>query len=230
MIFCCISVFPKMSSAYEIDFSGFKWQISERKNVPGVGVYSKKTIFVDELGRLHLQLKKNDTDAQQLFSELKTTVPLSYGAYRIVLSKGWSALHPNLVFGFFNFPQSNLSMAGLNEIDIELSHWGVPNGKNIQFGLYTADISKRNLPVQRKFSLTTICAKLILSFTWLPNQIKYAAECGAQNIAWDIVDEDNRLIPDFPMPLFINLWVFRAKSEEIIEHEFIVDEFEYSPL
>jgi hypothetical protein len=64
-------------------------------------------------------------------AEVYLTRPLGLGTYRFVVEDS-AHLPPSAAVGLFTFDDQGLEVAR-NELDVELSRWGNPHGKNAQY-------------------------------------------------------------------------------------------------
>jgi hypothetical protein len=114
-----------------LHFSGYDWAVrtagSDRGGEPNA--YDPDNVWMDEKGYLHLRMQERS--GQWSCAEVRLTHSLGYGTYRFVVQDS-SHLTPSAVLGIFIFDDQSAD-AIRNELDIEMSRWGNPQGKNAQY-------------------------------------------------------------------------------------------------
>jgi len=114
-----------------IHFSGYDWTargtVSDHGGEPNQ--YSPANVWVDQKGYLHLHMGQRD--GRWSCAEVSLNRSLGYGTYRFVVQDS-AHLEPSAVLGMFTW--DDVKSADLhNELDIELSRWGDPKGKNAEY-------------------------------------------------------------------------------------------------
>lgn len=114
-----------------IHFSGYDWTVRAAGSDRGGEAlsYDPDNVSVDSKGFLHLRMQARD--GRWSCAELYLTRALGQGTYRFVVQNS-AHLPPSAVVGLFIFDEQSLVDAR-SELDIELSRWGNPNGKNAQY-------------------------------------------------------------------------------------------------
>ncbi len=114
-----------------VHFSGYDWTaratVSDHGGVPNE--YNPANVWIDDKGYLHLRMAQRD--GQWTCAEVSLNRSLGYGTYRFVVQDS-AHLRPSAVLGMFTWDDVR-SSDFRNELDIELSRWGDPNGKNAQY-------------------------------------------------------------------------------------------------
>jgi hypothetical protein len=111
------------SEAKTIRFSGYDWTIKSGINkAPGPNNWDENNVLVDERGDLHLRLTQRD--GQWYCSQVSLNDRLGFGRYQFWVIGRVDDFDPNVVFGLFNYPTSDLGPDGTHEIDIEFAKWG----------------------------------------------------------------------------------------------------------
>ena len=122
---------PAPSASKTIHFSGYDWMVrasgSDRGGEPLS--YDPDNVSVDSKGYLHLRM--GPRNGRWYCAELYLTRALGLGTYRFVVEES-THLPPTAVVGLFTFDEQSVEDTR-NELDIELSQWGNPNGKNAQY-------------------------------------------------------------------------------------------------
>jgi hypothetical protein len=131
-----------------IQFSGYEWKVRTTSSDRGgtVNSFHSENVRVDENGFLHLRIRKKD-DAWSC-AEVSLTRSLGYGTYNFVVGDT-AQLEPSAVLSMFTWDDLE---AGQNhrEIDIEITRWGEPENKNMQYVIQPyyvpANVARFNLP------------------------------------------------------------------------------------
>ena len=228
-ISCCTSAFAKI-----IYFAGYDWTVKSGINIgPGPNRWDEDNVWIDQFGYLHLILTRRDS--QWYCAELSMVHRLGFGRYQFWVSGRIDQLDPNVVFGLFNYPPPDVGPDGTHEIDIEFARWGKP-GEPI--GNYTVWPAKKGLnsahhlfPVELSGDDTTH------RFNWDHNSVTFQSLVGhsdddtGQFAIWQYQPRDAvRLIGNDPMPVEINLWLFKGQPPQNgQEVELIVHSFKFTP-
>jgi hypothetical protein len=91
--------------------------------------YDIANAWTDEKGNLHLRMEYRN--GRWSCAEVSLTRSLGYGTYKFEVEDS-AHLRPSAVLGMFTWDDAQ-STNFRNELDIELSRWGDPNGKNAQY-------------------------------------------------------------------------------------------------
>jgi hypothetical protein len=114
-----------------IHFSGYDWTargtVSDHGGEPNE--YDPANAWTDEKGHLHLRMAYRD--GHWTCAEITLNRSLGYGTYKFVV-QDTAHLRPSAVVGMFTWDDVR-STNFRNELDIELSRWGDPKGKNAQY-------------------------------------------------------------------------------------------------
>ncbi len=120
---------PIMSKV--IHFSGYDWNVrtagSDRGGEPNS--YDPANAWVDPKGYLHLRMAVRD--GRWTCAEVNLTRSLGFGTYRFVV-QDFAHLGPSAVLGMFTWDEAGADDVR-NELDVELSRWGIPGAKNAQY-------------------------------------------------------------------------------------------------
>ncbi|HEY0759992.1 MAG TPA: glycoside hydrolase family 16 protein [Acidisarcina sp.] len=114
-----------------IHFSGYDWAVRTADSDHGgePNAYDPANAWTDEKGFLHLRMAQRN--GRWSCAEVSLSRSLGYGTYRFVVQDS-AHLNPSAVLGIFTWDDSR-SQGFRNELDIELSRWGDPTGKNAQY-------------------------------------------------------------------------------------------------
>ena len=216
----------------EIQWSGMTWFVKEAGHVQGPGPNyfsaSDDQVWVDEEGRLHLTIKKIGN--RWYCSEVIAEKPLGYGLYRLQLASPVDDLDPAAVLGFFTWnPRSVLHN---NEIDIELSRWGDPDGPNGQYVIqpyyYRGHLHRFNFEQTGDFSTH--------EFVWMPLSVLFRSYHGHELPARDQMEINKWRYSSFRVPrpknthVRINFWLNNSSGlRNKTQLEVVISNFSFIP-
>jgi hypothetical protein len=114
-----------------IHFSGYDWIARSTVSDHGgeYNAYNPANAWTDDKGHLHLRMAERD--GRWTCAEVSLNRSLGYGTYEFVVEDS-AHLRPSAVLGMFTWDDMR-STNFRNELDIELSRWGDPKGKNAQY-------------------------------------------------------------------------------------------------
>ena len=216
-----------------IQFSGYEWTVRDHGgdlSGPGPNLWDGSNARVDESGDLHLKLTRAEDGWHS--AEVTMNQRLGFGKYQFQVIGAIDQLDPNVVLGLFNYPTEEVGPDGTNEIDIEFAHWGDPAAPIGNFTVWPTQAGimqiSNSFPVDINGSYTTH------RFLWESQQIFFQSLHGHVDdnenefANWLFQpDEPSTYISQQPMPVHINLWLFRGmpptdgNEAEIIIHSFI---------
>jgi hypothetical protein len=215
-----------------ISFSGYQWGVRDGEGGPGPNKWRQDNIWVDNQG-LHLKIRNNG--GQWSCAEIYTIQPSGFGTYQFQVVGQIDKFDSNVVLGMFNYPTS----AGLdetNEIDIEIARWGSLTNDNGNYVVWPAQKGLKQNPYTFNFNLNGDYTTH--RFKWQSQEILFQSLHGH-------TDEDNnefakwlfdpeeytKYIPQQPLPIHINLWLFKGKApNDTQEIEVIIKNFKFIPL
>jgi hypothetical protein len=223
-----------------IQFSGYTWNVrSGVSSAPGPNNWSPDNVWVDGSGKLHLRITWNATAAKWECAEVSSSEFLGFGTYEWTVEGKLDQLHPDVVFGMFNYlsaSRGGTKKAG--EIDIEFSKWGIPTlSKPGSFTVWPPDNMKiKNLSTS--FAITSAQTTTFTkhSFTWNSKSVSFLSTDGLGSpiaSATFAPSKFNTTIPQKPAPAIMNLWVFRGISNTLpTDHpvEIVISSFVFKPL
>ena len=215
-------------------FSGYDFKIKQARNMgPGPNDWASSQAFVDRQGRLHLRF--SEKKGKWLAGEVSSVSRFGFGTYEMVFTGDIGGQDRNVVFGFFNYPGSELGPKIETEIDIEFARWGRSGWKPLNFTVWPPSGKTPN--AHKTFSFRKGVRKSLHRFTWERERIIfYTAELNdegrpVREISWTFQPADYHLrIGDQPMPLHFNLWGFQGRSpSDERPVEVIIDRFSFTP-
>ena len=209
-----------------LHFSGFDWSVrasaSDRGGSPNS--YDPGNAWTDEKGYLHLRMLMRNGGWSCAEVNLKRS--LGFGTYRLVVQDS-AHLDPSAVLGFFTWDELG-SDENRSELDIELSRWGNPEGKNAQYVVQPFYVPEN---VSR---FTVPAGELTHILRWEPGSASF------KTIKGSVVNSEAKSIGEHtftagvPTPtaetVHIDLYEFHhARSATQQPAEVVIEKFEYLP-
>jgi hypothetical protein len=213
---------PKM-----LHFSGYDWLVRDLLSfrAGSMNSFDPANAWTDENGALHLRLTKNQDGWS--CAEVQLTRSLGYGTYLFVV-RDISHLEPSAVFTLFTWDGMVGTEENRQELDIEMSRWGVPNNENAQYVVQPyyipTNIVRFNAPA----------GVLTHAFRWEPGQVTFTTYAGAQVTGRAHPLNQHVFAARVPAPgaelVRINLYVVGwGKVPLQRENEIVVEKFKYYP-
>lgn len=204
-----------------LHFSGYQWAV--RKTPPRLRtVYDEANASVDRDGYLRLRIsrKENEWTAAQV----ELTRSLGYGSYRFVV-RDVARFEPGVVLAI-----STLDDAGpYHEMNIEISRWGEPAGKNAQYVIQPYYIPAN---VVRFFAPP---GRLAYSVVWEPGRVAFTtvrdSEPGRNTPVKGAAHTFTSGIPSAGRDkIRLNLYPFYTQRNPLQhEVEVVIEKFEFLP-
>ncbi len=160
---------------------------------------------------------------------------LGFGRYEFQIKGPIDRLDDNVVLGLFNYPTRDVGSDATHEIDVEFARWGA--AKN-PIGNYTVWPVEKSLKQQSKsFPFTLESGESTHRFTWSKGQILFQSLRGLRNdndeefSRWIFSPENpSQRISQRPMPVHINLWLFKGREpKNSQEVQIVVQRFSFKP-
>ena len=209
-----------------IHFSGYDWTVraagSDRGGEPND--YDPANAWTDKQGYLHLRMAEQN--GRWSCAEVSLTRSLGYGSYRFVVQDS-AHLGPSAVLDIFTWDDVR-SGDSRNELDIELSRWGNPGGKNAQYVV-------QPFYVPENVARFTVPAGLVThTFRWEPGDASFKSVGGSVTSAGAKTISEHDFTSGIPTPaaetVHIDLYDFRhSKSSLQQPAEVVIEKFEYLP-
>jgi hypothetical protein len=204
-------------------FSGYDWEIRETVGKPqgSSNLYDPANAWVDNRGLLHLRIAK--TGIGWTSAEVNLSRSLGYGSYRFVVHD-ISHLEPAVVLNLSTWDDAG----PYREMDIEISRWGEPTGKNAQYVVQPyyipANVVRFIAPM----------GPLAYSFIWEPGAVSFTTIRGSTPQSKSNVVAAHVFTSGIPSPgsesVRMNLYVFDNKRSPLHHDvEVIIEKFEYLP-
>ncbi len=114
-----------------LHFSRYNWTVRAGPTDRGgeLNAYDSANAWTDDKGSLHLRM--GERDGRWSCAEVSLTRSLGYGTYRFVVQDS-AHLGSSGVLGMFTVDE-RLGEGTRVELDMEMSQWGHPGGKNAQY-------------------------------------------------------------------------------------------------
>ena len=213
---------PKM-----LHFSGYDWLVRDLLSYRGgsMNSFDPANAWTDEHGALHLRVRKNQDGWS--CAEVRLTRSLGYGTYLFVV-RDISHLEPSAVLSLFTWDGMVGTDENRQELDIEMSRWGVPKDENAQYVVQPyyipTNVVRFNVPG----------GVLTHAFRWEPGQVTFTTYAGAQVTGRARPLNQHVFAARVPAPggeaARINLYVVGwGKVPLQRENEIVVEKFKYYP-
>lgn len=209
-----------------IHFSGYDWTargtVSDHGGEPNE--YDPANTWTDKKGYLHLRMTQHD--GQWTCAEVSLNRSLGYGTYKFVVENS-AHLRPSAVLGMFTWDDVR-STNFRNELDIELSRWGDPDGKNAQY-VVQPFFASENLA---RFTAPT--GVLTYMFRWEPGRVSFTTMRGSSIDSGEKPVNEHSFISGIPTPanetVHIDLYDFHhSENSPQRPAEAVVERFEFIP-
>jgi hypothetical protein len=222
---------PRYTAADTIEFSGYRWAVKESMNKrvgPGSNLFSssRKNVWVDTEGRLHLRVTQQDE--KWYCPEVYLINSLGYGRYRFDLAGLPQAEDKDLVIGMFLYDHFD-SLNDHKEIDIEISRWGKEIGPNCQFLLqpYVDQAHRFDLNPARRNRHEIYVRKHTIRF-----RSYYRGDGGhaSDSLVARWKSSPSRAYDTGNEKVSLNVWIYKSiEPANLKEFEVVVDRFEFKP-
>ena len=209
-----------------IHFGGYDWIVLDGESDRGGGVnpYDSANAWTDQKGYLHLRMSFRD--GRWTCAEVNLTRSLGYGTYRFVVQDS-AHLEPSAVLGMYTLDIGGKN-GGPNELDVEMSRWGNPTGKNGQYVVQ---------PFYVPENVTRFAAPAgVLTHTlrWEPGMASFQTTLGAASSSRAKIINAHVFTSEIPVPatetVHIDLFDFhRSGNAEQHPAEAVIEKFEYLP-
>ena len=209
-----------------VHFGGYDWTALDGESDRGGGVnpYDSANAWTDQKGYLHLRMSFRG--GRWTCAEVNLTRSLGYGTYRFVVQDS-AHLEPSTVLGMYTLDIGGKN-PGPNELDIEMSRWGNPTGKNGQYVVQ---------PFYVPENVTRFAAPAgVLTHTlrWEPGVASFQTTLGSASNSRTKTINAHVFTSEIPVPatetVHIDLFDFhRSGNAEQHPAEAVIEKFEYLP-
>jgi hypothetical protein len=214
------------AAATVIHFSGYDWTVRVAGGDHGgePNSYDPANAWTDQKGYLHLRMAQRN--GQWTCAEVSLNRSLGYGTYKFVVQDS-AHLNPSAVLGLFTWDDTH-SEGSHNELDIELSRWSDPKGKNAQYVIQPFYIPANLV----RFSVPAGVYTHI--FRWQPRSVSFKTLPGSANGAAASAISEHIFSSGIPASasetVHIDLYDFHhAESPSQQPAEVVIQKFEYQP-
>lgn len=217
-----------------LSFAGYTWEVRSGYGGPGPNYWEPANAWVDEQGHLHLRLDQQA--GQWRCAEVTLTTALGFGRYQFYVEGPLDTLDPNVVLGLFDYPTPDIGPDGTNEIDIEFARWG--NASNPP-GNYSVWPAQDGLPYRtHPFNFALQGAYTTQRFIRQSQSVRFQSLHGHRNdnanqfTSWLFRPRDpQRRIPQAPLPVHLNLWLFQGQAPQNNQPvEIVIHAFTFTPM
>ena len=215
------------SSPKMLHFSGYDWLVRDLLSYRGgsMNSFDPANAWTDKNGFLHLRVRKNQDG--WACAEVQLTRSLGYGTYLFVV-RDISHLEPSAVLTFFTWDGMVGTDENRQELDMEMSRWGLPNNENAQYVVQPYYIPTNIVRFSAPAGLLTH------AFRWEPGQVTFTTYVGAQVTGAAHLLNQHVFTAHVPAAggevTRINLYVFGwGKVPLQRENEIVVEKFKYYP-
>jgi hypothetical protein len=207
-------------------FSGYDWKavdiVSERNGTPNL--YDPQNVSMDSNGHLHLHIVRKDN--RWTCSEVILQHSFGYGTYLFSV-ENISHQKPAAVLTLFTWDALGAEQ-NHREMDVEISRWGDPAGKNAQFVVQPYYVPEN---VAR---FIAPAGPLTYSFEWEPTKISFRAVRGTDAITQRDAVAAHVFSSGIPSPggesASMNFCAFSLSKVPLDEDaEIVIDKFQYLP-
>ena len=197
-----------LMQAEEIQFGGYTWSVRSGHGGPGPNQWEKTNVWLDASTNLHLKISQHD--GKWSCAEITMQKRLGFGRYEFQTVGRLDRLDDNVVLGLFNYPSSDVGPDATHEIDIEFARWGQSKNPMGNFTVWPVEKGLKHVTKPFPFKLTE--DQTTHQFTWSRGQILFQSSNGHTELAKWIYSppEPTRHISQQPMPVHINLWLFKG--------------------
>ncbi len=214
------------ASASYLRFSGYDWKIRSAASDRGgaTSYYDPANAWTDEKGFLHLRISQRD--GQWRCAEVQLSRSLGYGSYRFVVQNS-AHLEPAAVLSLFTWDDLGEDQ-NHRELDIEITRWGDPGGKNAQYVVQPfyvpANVSRFMAPA----------GVLSHSIRWEPGRALFRTVAGKAPGTRGRPIAEKVFTSGVPTPetetVHLNLYIFGGGKVPLQrETEVVIEKFEYLP-
>lgn len=233
LLFFSLAFHLSTQAATTLNFGGYEWEVKTGHFGPGPNHWAEKNVWLDKDGALHLKI--TNEGGKWYCAELGTKERLGFGRYHFQVIGRLDKLDSNIVFGIFPYPTPDVGPDGTMEIDIEFARWGRPDADMLNYTVW---------PPQKKVKHGSKTFPLMLNgdytthqFIWSAKQVAFMFQHGHQTEAknpaaeWVYQPEQPELhIAQKPMPLRLNLWLFKGKPPTDDKPvELVIKSFKFVP-
>jgi len=207
-----------------LHFSGYDWTVRSGESYRGgkPNSYDSSNAWTDQKGFLHLRMTVHD--GEWSCAEVAMTRSLGFGTYRFVVEDS-ARLEPSAVLGMFTADEKEETRS---ELDIEMSQWGNPSGKNAQYVVQPFYVPQN---VARFVAPEGVLTHIL---HWEPESASFKTIRGSGVTPGSKTISEHVFSSGVPKPaaekVHIDLYHFHhARNVEQHPAEVVIEKFEYFP-
>jgi hypothetical protein len=221
------------TQARDIQFGGYTWTVRSGRGGPGPNVWDTNNVRLDAATNLHLKISQRG--GNWFCAEVTMRSRLGFGRYQFQTAGRLDRLDDNVVLGLFNYPTGDVGPDGTHEIDIEFARWGEARNPMGNFTVWPTENGRRQ--VTQSFPFTLTGDQMTHRFAWSPSRVLFQSLQGQRDDDGEELrrwiyspQEPTRSISQQPMPVHINLWLFKGRPpKNRQEVEVIIRGFKFTP-
>jgi hypothetical protein len=216
---------PEASVTKTLLFSGYEWRIRDApSDRGGPNNFDSKNVWTDDKGMLHLGIAKESD--KWTCAEVTLTRSLGYGTYSVV-TRDTTHVDPAAVLSMFTWDYAGADPRH-REMDIEVTQWGDPSGKNAQFVIQPFYVPEN---VSRFMVPSGV---LTYSFHWQPGRVVFRTVPGSQSSGTTHPVAEHVFasgVPSHGLESFrVSFYAFHYGKEPLRNaSEVVIEKFEYLP-
>ncbi len=223
---------PSNPGASSVQFAGYSWSVRSDYGGPGPNQFSANNVWVDANGFLHLTIA--DVNGTWTTAEVVMNQSLGFGAYQFQVVGHPETMNNNVVLGLFTYPPASVGPDGTNEIDIEFATWG---GAQTQHGNWTVWPAIAG-PGQNTLAFDASANSGLSThrFTWTSRSVTFQDMSGLTDgtngmyASWTFAPPNYlQLVPQTPVPVHMNLWLFGGPPTDGKPVEIVISGFSFTP-
>ncbi len=219
-----------------LTFSGYEWTVKNAPLMgPGPNAWDENNVWLDDAGRLHLKISQRDGKWQ--CAELYSKQRFGFGRYQWQIVGRTDQFDPQIVLGLFPYTRPEIGPDGTNEIDIEFARWGKAETPMGNFSVWPAVPEAKNKIQTHPFDFKLDGDYTTNRFDWSAKSVEFWMLGGHHDDEQNIIanwkctpDEPQKLIPQNPLPLHLNFWLFRGQAPQNGQGaEIVISKFSFTP-
>lgn len=199
---------PPASAASTLSFAGQTWTVKSDAGGPGPNAFSASNAFVDSSGALHLKITR--VQGTWRSAEVISTASHGFGHYQYAVEGALGSMDRYVSVGLFGY----LGPDGSNEVDVELARFGAAGAPVGSFSVYPPMVAPG--PASTAFAIPSSTRTAVFDVDWSATSVVFHATDttggGSRPLgSWTYAPPDPAShIPQVPMPVYLNLWLFHG--------------------
>jgi hypothetical protein len=212
-----VSAMPTGATEYpsngELNWDGLTWDVRSGGGAPGPNTWNANGVYIDDQNRLHLTIVKNL--GVWKCSEVDSRNKYGYGTFTWTVASPVFSYNKNSVVGLFTYLDDS------QELDVEISRWGVASGNNLWYSVQPYSLSGNN-----QGSLENYMGTTIHTIDWQPSSIKFKSTTENGQVLSEFTYTGK--IPSNPQHAIMNLWLTKGLAPSDGKNiDLIISDFSY---